>query len=210
MASSFVEQIPVVIPALKRLAPKTVLDIGKGFGKYAFLIHEYLGVRENTLPDPTLPLKDQSGVAVDAVEIQPAYMWPHIDQFYRDVHLGDITRIYDTLHGYDVVLMLDVIEHLEREPALAVVKHFIDDGSVLMISSPRVFFHQDIYGSEWESHRSHWKPGDFAFAPHLDWQASSEGRIYVLANRPCRIKGFGHRPAQRLRRFARLAQDVAR
>ena len=41
MASSFVSQIPVVVYLLQRLAPTSMLDIGKGFGKYGFLAHEY-------------------------------------------------------------------------------------------------------------------------------------------------------------------------
>jgi hypothetical protein len=47
MASSFSAQIPAIVHLLKSLASKSVFDIGKGFGKYGFLIHEYLGI-DNT------------------------------------------------------------------------------------------------------------------------------------------------------------------
>lgn len=37
MASSFINQVPVIINLIQRLKPNKVLYIGKGFGKYGFL-----------------------------------------------------------------------------------------------------------------------------------------------------------------------------
>lgn len=208
MASSFAEQIPVVAYVLKQLNPGSVLDIGKGFGKYGFLLHEYVGISQETSPDPNLTLKDQSSVVIDAVEIQPNYMWPHIDQFYRTVYMGDIGNLYPQLRGYDVVLMTDIIEHLERDVALRVIKHFLADGSDIVIATPKKFFHQELFGSEWETHRSVWKPSDFAFAAYRDWQSIGDGRVYLLSATARPLPGFGHSPIQRARRFARLSKDL--
>ena len=44
MASSFVSQIPVIVNLVSKLKPRKIIDIGKGFGKYGFLIHEYAGI----------------------------------------------------------------------------------------------------------------------------------------------------------------------
>jgi hypothetical protein len=208
VASSFAEQIPVVLYVMAQLKPKSVLDVGKGFGKYGFLLHEYVGVSTARSPDPMLSLKEQSSIAIDGVEIQPNYMWPHIEQLYRHVFMGDIGQIYERLTGYDVVLMTDVIEHLERDVALGVVKHFIADGSAVVISTPKKMFHQDLYASEWETHRSLWKPSDFQFASYLDWQAVGAGRVYLLSEQSRVLPGFGRSPVRRARRFARLAQDL--
>ena len=46
-----------------------MLDIGKGFGKYAFLTHEYCGIDNTRRPDPTRTLREQSRVAIDAVGV---------------------------------------------------------------------------------------------------------------------------------------------
>ncbi|HEY1778471.1 MAG TPA: class I SAM-dependent methyltransferase [Solirubrobacteraceae bacterium] len=208
MASSYAQQIPVVIWVLSQLRPRTVLDVGKGFGKYAFLAHEYLGIPRDEGTDPTRSMAAQSEIAFDCVDIQPAYMWPHISQLYRNSRVGDITEIYRELSGYDVVLMTDVIEHLEKEKAQAVVRHFLDNGSVLLVTTPKRFFTQDIFQSDWEQHRSHWKPADFAtFGGFMDWQTVGPGRVYVLARAHEPILGFGHRPMQRARRLARLVRS---
>src|SRR6266498_1250831 len=94
IASSYEQQIPVVLYVVERLAPRTVLDVGKGFGKYGFLIHEYAGIPESRRLDPGKTLAEQSDVVIDAVEIQPDYMFPHLPHLYREVMLGDITELY--------------------------------------------------------------------------------------------------------------------
>ena len=43
MASSFLSQIPTIIYLISQIKPKSILDIGKGFGNIVYLIHEYYG-----------------------------------------------------------------------------------------------------------------------------------------------------------------------
>jgi hypothetical protein len=213
MASSFIEQIPVVMGIIKQLRENKpnrhrMLDIGKGFGKYGFLTHEYFGLDFSDTPDPTKTLREQSRWTIDAVEIQPAYMWPHIDHIYETVYQGDILELYPNLPAYDIVLMTDVIEHLDKQPAIDLVKHLLGTGAVVVVSTPAKFFHQDVFKSEWEHHRSHWRVKDFEFAPFLVWETVREGRIYVLAAQPERFVIFGSGPYRRLRRVARGLIDA--
>lgn len=187
MASSFPEQISPIIRIIRRLssndpARHRMLDIGKGLGKYGFLTHEYVGLDTQKLPEPSKTLREQSRWTIDAVEIQPAYMWPHIAHIYETVHIGDVLQLYPKLPSYDVILMTDVIEHLDKRPALEMVNHFLSTGAVVLISTPVKFFHQDFMGSEWERHRSHWQRRDFRFAPYVVSQTVHQGRIYVLSS----------------------------
>lgn len=110
MATSFASQIPVVLHILQKLRPKTVLDVGKGFGKYGFLIHEYVGIDYQVRPNPELSLLQQSTVTVDGAEVNRDYAFPHLPQFYRQIHWGRIEDLCAELPRYDVVLMIDVIE----------------------------------------------------------------------------------------------------
>src|SRR5947209_4388449 len=118
MASSYANQIPIIIHVIQQCKPKTILDIGKGFGKYGFLIHEFAGIDNLKRPDPMRVLAQQSNIVIDAIDINPDYSWPHLPHLYRDVTIGDVQSIYRTLPHYDLVLMTDVIEHLEKLPAL--------------------------------------------------------------------------------------------
>jgi hypothetical protein len=206
MASSFVDQVPTIIYLLQKLNPRTVLDVGKGFGKYGFLLDEYVGIDQTKRPDPCKTLAEQSRVAVDAVEVNRNYLWPHLCQFYRHVYIGRVEELCDALPPYDVVLMADVIEHIEKTAALRVLDSFLCRGSTMLISTPRHFFQQELYDSSDEHHVSFWTPRDFQGPDRtVLHQNVGPGVIYVVkVGRRDRIRGFGNDPLTRARRLARL------
>jgi 2-polyprenyl-3-methyl-5-hydroxy-6-metoxy-1,4-benzoquinol methylase len=206
MASSFADQIPTVVYVLEKLNPKTVLDVGKGFGKYGFLLHEYVGIDHRKKPDPHRTLAQQSRVAIDAVEVNPSYQWQHISQFYRDVYFGRIEELCDSLPTYDVVLMADVIEHIEKIAALRVVELFLARGSTLLISTPRKFFQQELFESPDERHVSFWTVKDFQKPDRtVLYQKLGAGVIYVVKQgKMAKIRGFGNDFLAKARRLARL------
>ncbi len=205
MASSFPDQIPVVVHLLQKLQPSTLLDVGKGLGKYGFLAHEYAGLRLDQAPDPSKTVAAQSRLQTDAVEVERTFLWPHLSHFYRRVYVGKIEELYPTLPRYDVVLMADVIEHLTKEDGARIVSHFLKQGSRVVISTPKRFFEQHLYNSPYEEHISHWPPRDLArLAPFVDYQNVGAGRIFLLSPIEQRIRGFGNRPIARARRLARL------
>ena len=47
MPSSRPEIIPPIVCAMSMVDPKTLLDVGCGFGKFGFLAREYLGIWHN-------------------------------------------------------------------------------------------------------------------------------------------------------------------
>jgi SAM-dependent methyltransferase len=212
MASSFAEQIPLILYLIQKCGPKSVLDIGKGFGKYGFLTHEYAGIDHTHRPDPSSTLAAQSRIAVDAVDCNTDYLWPHIEQIYRKTYVGRIEELYPALPQYDLVLMCDVIEHIEKAPALAVVQHFLNAGSKVLISTPKEFFQQDLYGSAAEHHVSYWTKADFrADGNYVDYQTVGPGRVFLLARQPINIRGFGQGVLKSCRRLARaLVNEIAR
>jgi hypothetical protein len=58
MASSFLNQVPSIIYLVQKIRPEKILDIGKGFGKYGFLIHEYWSIDNTKKVVPTKSLKE--------------------------------------------------------------------------------------------------------------------------------------------------------
>ena len=208
MASSFSSQIPLIVWLLEVLRPHSILDVGKGFGKYGFLSHEYLGVDAERRPDPTRTLADQSRIVVDAVESNRDYLWPHIAQFYRHVFVGRAEDLCGALPTYDLVLMCDVIEHLTKDAGLTLLGHFIARGSTVIVSTPKDFFQQTLYESADEMHISHWTPRDFRLLhAWIDWQTVDAGRIYLLSPRALDTPGFGRGPLKRMKRIARAIRD---
>lgn len=207
MASSFSAQIPAIIHLLQKLAPKSVLDIGKGFGKYGFLIHEYLGIDNTKRLNPSLSMAQQSAVKIDAVEVDDDLMLPHLNQFYNEAFFGDVFSIYKNLDNYDLILMVDVIEHLEKEKAIELLKYFISKNSKILIATPIHFFQQELYKSDYEHHVSHWAPGDFKKLGYTDYQHFDGGAVYLLSKEETDIIGFGNSAIKKLRRIAKAIRN---
>ncbi|MGN6343326.1 MAG: hypothetical protein ACTHML_20270 [Ginsengibacter sp.] len=207
MASSFSTQIPAIVHLLKTLAPKSVLDIGKGFGKYGFLIHEYLGIDNTKRLNSLLSMSQQSRVKIDAVEVDEDLMLPHLSQFYNKVFFADIFSIYKSLNHYDLILMVDVIEHLEKEKAIGLLKYFVSKDSKIIVATPVDFFNQDLYESEFEHHISHWTFNDFKKIGFTDCQYFDGGAVYFLSKEKIDIRGFGNSIIKKLRRIARSVKN---
>jgi SAM-dependent methyltransferase len=135
-------QIPFVVDAIARAQPRRVLDLGAGYGKYGLLAREYAPIER-----------------VDAVDVTaPRY------PVYDHVYLGDLRQLDrvlpDDARDYDLALFIDVIEHLTRDDALAVLARLMLRARKVLITTPLGFRPQEIEGLPFETHRSGWYPWD--------------------------------------------------
>jgi hypothetical protein len=143
--------------------PRRVLDIGAGFGKYGVLLREYL--------DPTPDV-------VDGVEAWEPYIRPHrLNGIYRRLYSCPAQDIDpDTLAGYDLVVMGDVIEHIDK----AIAIEFLDRcPGWIVIATPVDHFDTDPGLPPTEAHVSHWAVADFAKTGRLDRHEESFGALIV-------------------------------
>lgn len=132
--------------------PRTVLDVGPGYGKYGVLLREYL--------DPT-------PVRIDAVEAWEPYIVEHrLDGIYNAVANQPAEAVEAHLIGaYDLVMMGDVIEHIEKEAAL----DFLDRcRGWVVIATPVEHFDTGPDLPPTEAHVSHWTFADFEATGRLD------------------------------------------
>lgn len=203
MASSFLSQIPTIIYLISKISPKYVLDIGKGFGKYGFLIHEYIGINNLSSLNPQLKLREQSNIIIDAVEIDKELLLPHLDHIYRKVYHANIFDIYKELTDYDLIIMIDVIEHLDKNAAIKMLEFFASKNIQMIIATPKKFFEQHLYNSKYEEHISHWNIKDFRNICNVDFQKIEGGIIYFLSNDKINVRGFGNSLIKKLRRIGR-------
>lgn len=133
--------------------PYRVVDVGPGHGKYAVLVREYI--------DPLAEL-----VAIEAWAPYVADF--RLDCLYDHVVVADVrsldTRVTNWLRWADTVLILDVLEHIPKTEALAVLDRI--PGHVVF-STPRDFFDNGPGLAPTEEHVSHWTPDDFAATGRL-------------------------------------------
>ena len=93
MPSSTSESIPYEIEFIRKNKPQlhSVLDIGIGFGKGAFLIREYFDIKEKNLYKP----KDWQ-IQITGIEIFPDYLSELQKILYNKIIIGDIVHILPT------------------------------------------------------------------------------------------------------------------
>lgn len=144
MPTSDINNIASVVHLAWEIAPERILDIGPGRGKYGLLLREYL----------------EEPVFIDAIEVEPRYVTSRLEAIYDQVTVGSIMDHLPDLDRYDLVLMVDVLEHLTKEEGQAVLDAC---HAPVIVATPREFFQNP----EWESypseeHRSLWAVDDFA------------------------------------------------
>lgn len=75
-------------------------------------------------------------------------------EMYNDVWIGDFTQRRTA--GYDLVLMIDSLEHLEPEAGRTFLADLVAANKHVIISVPVQYMPQGAaYGNEYETHRTH-------------------------------------------------------
>jgi hypothetical protein len=131
--------------------PNTVTDVGPGEGTYAKLfrpVHE--------------------GVWWTAVEIHRPYIRKYglkstkTRRMYDEIHVEDVRESEDHLFYRDLVLFGDVLEHVERDDAVALLQRAEAAGAWnILVSVPIVESVQgEVDGNPHEAHLHQWDPDD--------------------------------------------------
>ncbi len=157
MPTSDYHQISDVLHVVEQLQPRTVLDIGVGFGKWGMLCRKLLEIYQGRVAKATWELQ------VDGIEINEPYRNPLWQLAYDHVYIGDALKILPTLPQYDLIVCCDVIEHFDKPDGHALIRHILAHCKTAIITSPRGYTPQaDIYENEHERHRSGWLQKDLA------------------------------------------------
>lgn len=163
MPSSFPDALGVVLPFVIDLAPRSILDVGVGFGKYGFLFREYLDVI--TREGEAQPFaREGRRVRIDGIEAHPAYVTDLQRAVYDTIHVGDALALLPGLDPHDLVFAADVLEHFSPADGrrfLAECRRCATRG-VLVVTPALQIPQGPAFGNVWETHRSVWAAADFA------------------------------------------------
>jgi len=155
VATSNIETIDPILRFVLDENPKSILDIGVGFGKYGFLCREYLEcVKNRTF------VKDKWVVRIDGIEAYEKGILPHHEHIYDFIYQCDAEKM-DIPDFYDLYLMIDVLEHMYN-PLDFLYRLPLSKG--LIITVPYGTFKQGaVFGNEYEKHVSFFTEKDFYF-----------------------------------------------
>lgn len=157
MPTSFYEAIPNVLRHVKALQPKSILDIGVGFGKYGLLMRDLLEIPFGRYE------KDSWEIKIDGVEAFEGYHNPIYNFAYNQVYFGDILSLIDTLPRYDCIILIDVIEHFSKEDGLVLVEKLVSHCNKGVILTTPLYPDQQGKSliNKFEQHKSLWSIVDF-------------------------------------------------
>lgn len=141
--------IPVLINYLKKREPfKSVLDVGVGYGKYGFLIREYFETHLGRFK------KGDFEIRVDGVEPFKE-MITFQQQIYDNIFFKTIEQLEISQGVYDIILWIDILEHLPKEEAIFHFNRLKKHGKEHIIATPKTFIKQKlIVNTEYDQHRS--------------------------------------------------------
>lgn len=138
--------------------PQSILDIGVGNGKMGYIARDVLDVTLNEKYR-----KEDWEIIIDGIEAFESYIQPHQRHIYNNIYIGDAYDVIDGLGIYDLVIIGDVLEHLEKEKGwLFLDKCAMHSNSYIILNIPLGETHQEaIYDNEYERHISYWYEQDF-------------------------------------------------
>ncbi|MFT6969801.1 MAG: hypothetical protein ACJAXX_000362 [Roseivirga sp.] len=151
MPTSHPHQLNEIVNLTTLLKPKTVMEIGVGFGKYGLLLREYLEIwGEGEVYKDWLR-------KIDGIEIFESYIMDHHRLIYDEIFIGNAVDIMPHRDCYDLILLVDVLEHIDYENAISLLNICRQKSKHIIISTPKDIGHQGAgYDNIYESHVSQW------------------------------------------------------
>lgn len=157
MPSSAPNQINQIVQLMMLLKPKSILDIGVGFGKYGFLAREYLELWDGR------DKYDDWQRRIDGIEANTEYITDLQKMIYNNIYIGNALEIIPTLETrYDLTILIDVLEHFTPEDGARLLTAIRKKSRAFLVSTPKAVSSQgDAFNNEYERHRSQWQLESF-------------------------------------------------
>jgi SAM-dependent methyltransferase len=170
MPSSNPVQIPIIIKIIRDQKPGSVLDIGTGYGKYGFLIREYV---------------DQFDRKVTLEGVEPAprnlrVLAEVYDKLYMQAFLTDWDRQKVFPSRYELGMMIDVLEHFDKAQGFEALHKALFYCKRVLIATPKNPAEQT---GAWEAHRSKWNKDDMHYVGNWQDHSTDHTLIGVLTSK---------------------------
>ena len=163
MGTSNWQNISYNIELLRRLDPKSILDVGVGFGRWGILFREFLEIWDNGRYNGKWQVK------IDGVEIFPGYIKDYHKYFYNEIYLQNVLEFLETNgNTYDLINFGDVIEHFTKEEGAKLIELALKKGKHVLINIPigRYWAQNGTDENPYEEHKSVWYNNDFTGYKH--------------------------------------------
>jgi 2-polyprenyl-3-methyl-5-hydroxy-6-metoxy-1,4-benzoquinol methylase len=171
--------IPYVCKYIENNQPKSILDIGIGFGKYGFLAREYIDIAHQRYDKSTWT------TIIDGIEIFPNYVKELQKIIYNNIYIGDVVEQLKLVNEYDLIIFIDVIEHLTKEKGFEALRIIQQKSKFAIVATPiRMQPQEPENGNEAERHITQWSKKDLKqFGEVKEIEKTSNGIYYLQIKR---------------------------
>lgn len=157
MPTSDNRTISPILHKIIGVMPRSILDLGIGYGKYGALCREYVDFnREDGIRH--IALHSAWKVFILGIEGFAEYRNP-LWEIYSQVRVEDFSDRDNWMHydDFDLVLLLDALEHLPDKIGIELLEFLRRHNRNVLVSVPEGEYPQDaMYGNGLECHRSVW------------------------------------------------------
>src|ERR1043166_7830113 len=101
MPSSRPNTVPTVIHFLRQLRPRSILDVGIGFGKWGHLFREYTDIVAAER-EPSRYQKTNWQIKIVGIEGHAAYLTEMHRYLYDEIYVGDACELIRQVPRYDL------------------------------------------------------------------------------------------------------------
>ena len=187
MPSSQYYHISIIMEMIISLNPRSVMDMGSGFGKFGVLCREYLELWDGRQ-------KYEFNRRIDCVEIFLQYISPLHKYVYDNVYNENIIEIAPKLDTkYDLVLLIDVLEHFEKIDGINLLNTLLaKNESVLIITPKKPTPQKDAFGNVYETHRSRWSVDELVKLGHTSFISDDISLICLISSNSNLIAKFNN------------------
>jgi len=185
MPSSRPNTIPTVIHLLRQLQPRSILDVGIGFGKWGHLFREYTDINAAER-DPHRYRRENWQVRIDGIEGHAAYLTELHRYLYNEIHIGDACELLPKVAAYDLIFMGDIIEHLDKSKGMELLQVAVAKAiKAVIVSTPKFETAQEsLCANELERHRSLWSARDFRKLPGASVKTVDRATLLAVIAKP--------------------------
>lgn len=172
MPVSEMDNVPAIARFVAQLKPRGIMDLGVGFGKYGAICREVLDAVEGRCNRSLWTCK------IAGIEGFEDYRNPLWD-VYDKVVVANIEKVYETVKGWPLVLLVDVLEHFDAEVGKAILHTLVENNENVIVSVPLGSCPQGaVFDNELERHRTTFERKDLA---SYNGRVLHEGVCLVLA-----------------------------
>jgi 2-polyprenyl-3-methyl-5-hydroxy-6-metoxy-1,4-benzoquinol methylase len=156
--SSYI-QLPITLDRIREIKPKTVLDVGMGFGCYGFFIRAFL--------DSSLYHKERKSdwiTYIEGIDIYKGYHTPHLqDTIYNKINYCDALQYNYSKRDWDLIICNDVLEHIEKPKGLELLQILKQNAKNIILQQPigKNWIRRSNRANPYEAHISEWNIDEF-------------------------------------------------